>query len=364
MYNPMTVPLVIKGKKLSIRLFQGGMGVGVSRWRLAAAVAREGGVGVISTAGLDRLVSRDIGRKVNTYEAVFWEVSKAKSESNNGLIGVNVMDFLKQDRDQAIIAAIDAGADFVICGAGLPLNLPAIKNPGNTALIPIISSERALKIIFESWKKYGYCLDAVIVEGPLAGGHLGFKFEELNNPENKLENLIVLIKAFAIKNGDFPVIAAGGIFNYGDAKNIIDLGADGVQIGSRYLATVESHAPEKYKQAIVNCQAGDIIVTKNSPCGFPFRVIKQSPMYQELLKGNSHNVCDKGYLLQKDENGNYVNCRAKKYPKDYFDICNGLLNAYGYSGGPELWTAGDRAIEITEISTVKKVTNSIIGIED
>lgn len=353
--------LKIKGTNPSIPIIQGGMGVGVSRWKLAASVACEGGIGIISTAGLDQLVSREIGRKVDTYEAVFLEVTKAKTASCQGLIGVNVMHFLQQDRELAVTGAIAAKADFIISGAGIPTNLPGIKEPGNTAMIPIVSSLRVLKIVQDKWEKLDYRPDAIVIEGPLAGGHLGFKLNDIENPENKLENLLPPIKEFAMKNGDYPVIVAGGIYSQDDIKRFLALGADGVQMGTRFLATEESGASEKYKLAVVASEEKDIKVVGNSPCGFPFRVLTQSPMYQEFINGQNQNLCQNGYLLQKDKEGKSTICPAKDDPENYFCICDGLLNSSGFSIGPDLYTVGANSHRIKKIISVKELMKELIS---
>jgi nitronate monooxygenase len=311
---------------------------------------------------LDRIVSQETGKQFNTYEAVYYEVARAKAFSNNGLIGVNIMVFLQRDRDSAARGAIAAGADFIISGAGIPLDLPTIKHPGDTALIPIVSSVRVLKIILEKWARLGCRPDAVMLEGPLAGGHLGFKFDEVSKAENELERLLLPIKDLAQQHGDFPVIVAGGIYDRHDIRRFINLGADGVQMGTRFLATKESGASENYKRAVIESKKDDIIVVKNSPCGFPFRILKKSPMYQDLVNNQGRNICDKGYLLQKDREGKSTKCLAKDNSKDYFCICNGLLNAISYQPGKDLYTVGANAHKIKEIVSVKQLMDELKGL--
>ena len=215
-------PLIIKGKKIRVPIIQGGMGVGVSLSPLAKAVAGEGGLGIISSACIDRLVSKKTGKKVNTYEAVYQEISLAKVR--NGFSGINIMAALARDYNDSVKGALDAGADVIISGAGLPLTLPAIQAPKDTALIPIVSSARALDIICKKWEKLGYRPDAVVLEGPLAGGHLGFRIDQVDLESNKLENLLPPVKEMAIKCGDFPVIVAGGIYTHEDIVTIHDHG--------------------------------------------------------------------------------------------------------------------------------------------
>src|SRR5512146_2410441 len=189
---PLLPGLTVKGKNIQLPIIQGGMGVGVSLSPLASAVAREGGVGIISSACLDRLVSKRTGKKVNTYEAAYEEVSLAKAAG--GFAGINIMVALVRDYEDSVRGALDAGADFIISGAGLPLGLPGIQPPKDTALVPIVSSARALDLICKKWERLGYRPDAVVLEGPLAGGHLGFKIDQIDLDSNKLENLLPPVK--------------------------------------------------------------------------------------------------------------------------------------------------------------------------
>ncbi len=356
-------PLTIKGKKISIPIIQGGMGVGVSLYPLAGAVAKEGGLGIVSSACLDRLVSKRTGKRYNSYEAAYEEVSRAKSEG--GYAGINIMGALVRDYNDSVKGALDAGADAIISGAGLPLTLPVIQPPKDTALIPIVSSTRALEIICKKWEKLGYRPDAVVLEGPLAGGHLGFKIDQIDIESNKLENLLPPVKDMAKKYGDFPVIVAGGIYTHDDIVKFLKMGADGVQIGTRFLTTEESSASDDYKQAVITAKEEDIVVAHDpgSPCGLPFRVIKQSPMYVSALKRSRLPKCDKGYVLLKDKEGKFTICPAKESNEHHFCICNGLLSSAGYNRDKEepLYTVGTNAYRIDKIVTVKALMDELIG---
>lgn len=356
-------PLTIKGKKIAVPIIQGGMGVGVSLFPLARAVAREGGVGIVSSACLDRVVSKRTGKKFNSYDAAYEEVSRAKAAG--GLAGINIMAALVRDFNDSVKGALDAGADFIISGAGLPLNLPAIQPPKDTALVPIVSSARALDIICKKWERLGYRPDAVVLEGPLAGGHLGFRYEELDLESNKLENLFPAVKEMARKRGDFPVIVAGGIYTHDDIVRYQAMGADGVQMGTRFLATEESTATDNYKQAVVRAKEEDILVANDpgSPCGLPFRVIKQSPMYESALKRIRKPKCDKGYVLLKDAEGKFSVCAAKASNEHHFCICNGLLSSAGYNADKEeaLFTVGTNAARVDRILSVKILMDELKG---
>lgn len=344
-------------------IIQGGMGVGVSLHPLAKAVAGEGGLGIISSACIDRLVSKRNGKKLNTYDSAYEEVSLSKT--GNGFAGINIMAALVRDYNDSVKGALDAGADAIISGAGLPLNLPAIQPPKETALIPIVSSARALDIICKKWEKIGYRPDAVVLEGPLAGGHLGFRIDQLDIESNKLENLLPPVKERAMKCGDFPVVVAGGIYTYGDIVKFMSMGADGVQMGTRFLATEESSAPGTYKQAVVRAREEDIVVAHRpgSPCGLPFRVIKQSAMYVSSLNRRREPKCDKGYVLLKDADGKYSVCPAKQDNQNFFCICNGLLSSSGYNPDKEeaLYTVGTNASRIDKIISVKELMKELTG---
>jgi nitronate monooxygenase len=353
--------LVIKGKKIPLPIIQGGMGVGVSLSPLASAVAKEGGVGIVSSACLDRLLSKRDGKKVNTYEAAYKEVALAKSAG--GFAGINIMVALVRDYEDSVKGAIDAGADLIISGAGLPLSLPAIAPPKDTALVPIVSSARALELICKKWERFGYRPDAVVLEGPLAGGHLGFKIDQIDLEANKLENLFPPVKDMAIKYGDIPVIVAGGIYTHSDIQMFLQMGASGVQMGTRFLATEESSATAVYKKAVVDAHDEDIIVAHKpgSPCGLPFRIIKQSPMYVSSVKRLRQPKCDKGYVLLKDNEGKFTRCPAKESNESCFCICNGLLSSAGYNPDKEesLFTVGTNASRIDKIVQVKTLMDEL-----
>lgn len=206
----MSLPkLAIKNFTLKNNIFQGGLGAGFSLAPLAGAVSTEGGFGIVSSAGLRSIVSARDGKPVDTYTAVRIELERTKDLSNGKPVGINVMWALVGDYEDTIRASIDAGIDAIVSGAGLPLGLPTIKPPGHTALIPIVSSARALEIIVKRWERTDYRPDAVVLEGPLAGGHLGFKMSEIEDPKFALEKLLPPVLEVAHKHGDFPVIVAG-----------------------------------------------------------------------------------------------------------------------------------------------------------
>ena len=352
--------LKIKDFTLQFPIIQGGMGAGISMAPLARAVAREGGMGVISSVALDILTSNRIGKPLNTYEATIQEIKDAKIDG--GVIGINIMVALFQDYITSVKASLDAEVDAIISGAGLPLQLPEIalnhKKDFRTALIPIVSSDRALEIVCKRWARFGYIPDAVILEGPLAGGHLGWKrISDIEKEENKLENLLPGVLKVAKKYGKIPVIVAGGIYTREDIDRFLELGASGVQMGTRFLATYESGATEEFKDMVVKAREEDIIVAERpgSPCGMLFRLLKDSPMYLDTLKAARPPKCDRGYVLY---NGY---CPAMDDNKNYFCICNGLLGATIYANTDEkpLFTVGHNAYRVKKILSVKELMDEL-----
>jgi nitronate monooxygenase len=355
--------LTIKGMLFPVPVVQGGMGVGVSLHPLAIAVSRGGGLGVLSSAGLDRVVSRRLGRTLAIDAAVREEVEAAKAEG--GYAGINIMVALQRDYEASVRGAIDGGVDAIVSGAGLPLTLPDLRPPEGVALIPIVSSARALDLICRRWERQGYRPDAVVLEGPLAGGHLGMKKGQIDLEENRLERLLPPVKSVAQAHGDFPVIVAGGVYDHADVRRFLSLGADGVQLGTRFLATEESSASEAHKQAVVRAGPQDILVAYDpgSPCGLPFRVLRESPMYQSALARRRTPKCDKGYVLLKDGAGRFTRCPAKEDNARDFCICNGLLSSAGCEDGREepLYTAGTTACRVDRILPVSELMAELVG---
>jgi nitronate monooxygenase len=262
-----------------IPIIQGGMSVGISLSGLASAVAEEGGIGVIGTAmiGMSESDIRSNGIEANL-RALKKEIRKTR-EMTQGIIGVNIMVALTNYADMVKIS-IEEGIDIIFCGAGLPLDLPKyLTNGSKTKLVPIVSSGRAAKIICKKWlSRFNYLPDAVVVEGPKAGGHLGFKMEQINDPDFVLEKIIPqvidAVKPFIeAHQKDIPVIAAGGVYSGKDIYKFLKMGAAGVQMGTRFVATHECDAAIEFKQAFVDAQEDDLVLIK-SPVGLPGRAVR------------------------------------------------------------------------------------------
>jgi NAD(P)H-dependent flavin oxidoreductase YrpB (nitropropane dioxygenase family) len=265
------------------------MGVGISLSGLASAVANAGGVGVISAAGLG-LIYNDISKNFNDacIHGLKQELKKAR-EATKGIIGVNIMVALSNFADM-VRTSIEEKADIIFAGAGLPLNLPSFLKPNSvTKLVPIVSSARALKLICRRWiGEYGYTPDAVVVEGPKAGGHLGYSHEQINDNNFSLESIVPEVVAAAREIGEqqgkfIPVIAGGGIYTGEDIYNITSLGADGVQMGTRFVTTDECDASDEFKQSYIDARNEDIEIIQ-SPVGMPGRAIHNN-FLQKVKEG-------------------------------------------------------------------------------
>ncbi len=262
-----------------IPIIQGGMGVGISLSGLASAVANEGGVGVISAAAVGM---NEPDFFTNFLEANIRglrnEIRKAR-EATRGILGVNVMVAMSNFVDMVKVA-VEEAVDVVFAGAGLPLNLPELLGGSKkTKLVPIVSSARAARIIIRRWlEKHGYVPDAVVVEGPLAGGHLGFKSEQISDPQYSLERIvpevIEAVRPFAESLGrDIPVVPAGGIYTGADILRYMRMGAAGVQMATRFVTTEECDASVEFKKTYIEAKAEDIVIIR-SPVGMPGRAIR------------------------------------------------------------------------------------------
>ena len=338
---------------IAVPVIQGGMGVGISLSGLAAAVANEGGVGVISSAGLG-LLYRDFSENFldASIHGLKEEIRKAR-EKTRGVIGVNVMVAMTNFVDM-IKTSISERVDIIIAGAGLPLDLPSFLNKdSNTKLVPIVSSARATRIICEKWKSsYDYLPDAVIVEGPKAGGHLGFKEEQIGDKDYMLEKLVPEIagelKLFEEKyNKPIPLIAAGGIYTGEDIKNIMELGASGVQMGTRFVTTHECDASLGFKQAYINASEKDIEIIK-SPVGMPGRAIF-SDFIRKVKEGKKQPIKCPFKCIRT--------CDISKSP---YCIIIALINALKGNFENGFAFAGSNAFRATKISSVKEIFQSLM----
>lgn len=336
-----------------IPIIQGGMGVGISMSGLAAAVANQGGIGVIATAGIG-MNEPDFYRNFAeaNMRALREEIRKARA-ATSGILGVNIMVALTNFADM-VKTAIEEGIDVVFSGAGLPLNLPKFKLPeSNTKLVPIVSSGRAAAMLCKRWlEKFDYLPDALVVEGPRAGGHLGFKEEQLEHPDFALEKLVPevidAVKPFVEASGKaIPVIAAGGIFTGADILKFIELGADGVQMGTRFVATEECDASLDFKQTYVNAREEDMMII-HSPVGLPGRAIRNT-FIEAMNRGEKEPFrCPYHCIITCD------------YQKSPYCIALALMNAKKGNLAHGFPFAGANAYRVEKIIPVKELMDTLV----
>ncbi|MBF0142885.1 MAG: nitronate monooxygenase [Magnetococcales bacterium] len=284
-------PLRIGDYTIPVPIIQGGMGIRVSAHRLAAAVGNEGGAGVIATVALS--LASQYYQKGKDYfraniKALADELAWARELSPTGIIGTNCMVAIR-DFEDMVRTSVEHGAQLIISGAGLPLRLPefAASRP-QTALVPIISSLRAAKLLTKRWSKlYKRIPDAMVFEDPnTAGGHLGLNRSELFSPEYSTERVVPQLVEWSRKEyGDeIPIITAGGIWDRQDIDHALDLGAKGVQMASRFICTFECDAAESFKETFIKAGEGDVVIV-DSPAGLPGRALL-SPFTSKLFRGS------------------------------------------------------------------------------
>jgi NAD(P)H-dependent flavin oxidoreductase YrpB (nitropropane dioxygenase family) len=333
-------------------IIQGGMGIGISLSGLASAVANEGGIGVIATAviGMDEpdLYTNFLEANIRAFRK---EIRKAR-ELSKGIIGVNIMVALS-NFDDLVRTAIEEGIDIIFSGAGLPLNLPQfVDSTTKTKLAPIVSSARAAGIIAKKWSaKYNRLPDAVVVEGPLAGGHIGFKEQTIDDPEYSLEKLvpevIQVLKPFEERyKKRIPVIAAGGIYTGEDMFRFFKLGASAVQMATRFVTTYECDASEKFKQTYLDSRKEDMVIIK-SPVGMPGRAIKNT-FLDEVSQGKRKPFKCPYHCL--------ITCDYKKSP---YCIAFALMNAKKGNFSRGFAFAGENAHRTNKIISVKELIETL-----
>jgi NAD(P)H-dependent flavin oxidoreductase YrpB (nitropropane dioxygenase family) len=335
-------------------IIQGGMGVGVSLSGLASAVANQGGIGVIAAAGIGMLENDGSSNYLEaSIRALQNEIRKAR-KLTQGIIGVNIMVALSNFVELVKIS-IEEGADAIFAGAGLPLNLPEyLGKTSKTKLIPIVSSAKAATLLIKKWVgKYDYVPDAFVVEGPKAGGHLGFKPEQIDDPEYTLEKIVVdvvnSVRPFEDEFGKpIPIIAGGGIYTGEDMYKIMKLGASGVQMATRFVTTDECDASIDFKNAYIHATKEDIGIIK-SPVGLPGRVIVNE-FIQSVNAGHKTPFRCPYHCI--------TTCEYKSSP---YCIAMALINAKKGILKNGFAFAGANAFRATEIKPVEEVCGFIKG---
>ena len=374
-------PLVIGDLVIEKPVIQGGMGVGISLSSLAGAVAKAGGVGIISTAqiGFREPDFKENPLKANL-RAIGSELKKAREIAPKGVIGFNIM-VATRNYEEYVKTAVKAGADIIISGAGLPVSLPEYVREAegkagdpavrlNTKLAPIVSSLKSVSVICKLWeRKYQTTPDLVVIEGPLAGGHLGFSREQLAELEAdttdtahtfhkeayeaEIRSIIDFVKKLGEKYGKMiPVVIAGGIYTHEDVLHQLELGADGVQVATRFVTTEECDAPESYKQAYINATAEDIVITQ-SPVGMPGRAIV-NPFLEKITamkeRGEKAKITHCYQCLEHCDPANIPYC-----------ITKALSNAAEGALNDALLFCGSNAYRADKIETVEAVVQDLVG---
>ncbi|NPA27757.1 MAG: nitronate monooxygenase [Epsilonproteobacteria bacterium] len=358
-------PLKIGKYIIEKPIIQGGMGVGISWDNLAGNVSKEGGLGVISAVGTGIYKNRKFAKKVmgegrpyeaeNFYcrDALFEIFKNARAICGDRPLGVNIL-YAINDYDRVVKDACEAGANIIITGAGLPLTMPeAAKEFSDVALVPIVSTAKALKILCRRWEKTHKRLpDAVIVEGPLSGGHQGFKYEECFKEENQLENILPPIVEEAKRWGDIPVIAAGGIWDKNDIIRMLKLGASGVQMGTRFIGTYECDASDEFKQVLLNAKKEDIKLFK-SPVGYPARGVETN-LHKLIREGKAPKI--------KCISNCVAPCKRGEEAKMVgYCIADSLSDAYDGKLDTGLFFTGSNGYRLNEIISVKELMEKLIN---
>lgn len=347
-------PLKIGNLVIKKPILQGGMGIGVSLGNLAGAVAREGGIGVISAAQIG-FQEADFWKypKEANLRAIKKEYEKARQIAPEGVIGFNLMVAMR-GYEEYVKAAVQAGADIIISGAGLPLTLPALVQGSQTKIAPIVSTEKATNVILRYWeKKYKRTADLVIIEGPKAGGHLGFDREQIARFDSctydeEIKKILSVIKMYEEKfQTKIPVVLAGGIATCEDAEHAFLLGADAIQVASRFVTTEECDADVRYKEMYLKAKQEEITIVQ-SPVGMPGRAIANA-FIKKVQEGKT--------FPPENCTGCLLKCTRAEIP---YCITQALINAVTGNVEEGLIFCGENAWKAEKIETVKEVIDSLL----
>lgn len=344
-------PLTIGTLTAKLPIVQGGMGIGVSLSKLASSVANEGGIGVISAAGLGMLYKLSSSYEENSREGLRQEIRKTRALTD-GILGVNIMVAMTNFSD-LVQVAIEEEIDIIFAGAGLALDLPKyLHGQSQTKLVPIISSGRAAKVLIKKWlQNHDYLPDAFVLEGPLAGGHLGFKKEQLEDPAFSLELLLAevieVVRPFeATYNKPIPIIVGGGVYTGEDIRHFLTKGAVAVQMATRFVTTFECDADAAFKETYIQAKQEDIVFI-DSPVGLPGRAINNRYL-EDVTKGLKQPfVCPHDCI---------ITCKKEAAP---YCIILALLNAKKGKLTHGFAFAGSNAYRATEIISVQTLIDQL-----
>jgi len=342
-------------------IIQGGMGVGISWDRLAGNVSLEGGLGVISAVGTGYYQDKKFSKKnvqnkpyseENFYskEALIEIFKNARKICGDKPLAVNIL-YAQSDYGRVVHDACEAGADIIITGAGIPTNMPEFtKDYPDVALIPIVSSARALKLICKKWKRYNKLPDAVIVEGPLSGGHQGFKYDDCFKEESKLENIVPPVIEEAKNWGNMPIIAAGGVWDKKDIDKFLEMGCAGVQMATRFIGTYECDASDALKNVLINAEEKDIKLLK-SPVGLPARGVITN-LQKTIENGTAPKVACISNCVAPCNRGEEAKAVG-------YCIADRLSAAYMGDTETGLFFTGTNGYKVKELITVKELMEKL-----
>ena len=345
-------PLKIGDLVAKVPVIQGGMGVGVSLSSLAGSVAASGGIGVISTAQIGyREPDFDADPIGANLRAIGTEIKKAREIAKGGILGVNIM-VATRKYEEYVKAAVAAGIDLIISGAGLPMDLPKLAGAAKTKLAPIVSSVKSAQVIMRYWwKKYSRLPDLVVIEGPLAGGHLGFHREQLDDIESlhydeEVKAIIEKVNETAAEHEtSIPVVMAGGVYTREDMEHYLEVGAAGVQMATRFVTTYECDADPAYKQSYIDAKKEDIVIVQ-SPVGMPGRAIL-NPFMKRAKEGRiPHEKC---HLC-------ISTCKGADTP---YCITDALVNAVKGKVDDALLFCGANAYRATHLEHVRDIMEEL-----
>ena len=347
--------------EVELPIIQGGMGVGVSWDKLAGNVSLEGGLGVVSSVGTGYYQNQELTKKVvdgkplseeNFYsrEALFEIIKNTRKICGDKPLACNIL-YASNDYGRIVHDACEAGIDIVITGAGIPVNMPSFTvDYPDVALIPIVSSARALKLICKKWKRYDKLPAAVIVEGPLSGGHQGFSYEQCSMEEFQLENIIAPVIEEAKNWGNIPIIAAGGIWDKNDIDKFMDMGCAGVQMATRFIATHECDANDEFKKVLLEAKEENIELVK-SPVGLPARGVR-TRLQDSIIEGTAPDVKCISNCVAPCHRG--VEAKAVGYC-----IADRLSAAFMGDRETGLFFTGTNGYKIDEIISVKELLHKL-----
>ncbi|NQY94988.1 MAG: nitronate monooxygenase [Campylobacteraceae bacterium] len=343
-------------------IIQGGMGVGISWDKLAGTVSFEGGLGVVSGVGTGYYQNKEFAHKLkrnkpsdalNFYskDGLTAIIKNARKICGDAPLACNVL-YASNDYGRIVTDACEAGANIIITGAGIPTSMPkfTVDYP-DVALIPIVSSARALRLICRKWKRYNKLPDAVIVEGPLSGGHQGFSYDDCAKEEFQLEKIVGPVIEEAKNWGDFPIIAAGGIWDKNDIDKYMDMGCTGVQMATRFIGTFECDAHANFKKVLMDAKAEDIKLFK-SPVGLPARGV-QTKLQFSIADGTAPKVVCISNCVAPCNRG--VEAKAVGYC-----IADRLSAAYEGDVDTGLFFTGSNGYRIDKIITVHELMEKLI----